>query len=110
MFDIQCGCNGSDRSEMLSWFKGLPPKAKANIMGEIEILKSAGLGPETAIALLKGGFEPHVVNPKNTQYYFLLARSIADNNVIMLGRTEVRQGVEYASEKAIAATIRFFHL
>ncbi len=79
-------------------------------MGEIEIVKSAGLGPETALPLLKGSYEPHVVNLENTQYYFLLARNIADNKVIVLGRTEVQRGAGYASEKAVAATKGFFRL
>ncbi len=106
MFDILCGCNGQEREGIIAWFRGLSPEEKADVMAKIDVVKSAGLNSDTALPMLDSRFEPHVV--EYSRHYFLLARNITDNKVIVLGCTKMSQGPKYASEQAIAATKHYF--
>ena len=79
-------------------------------MMHVFVAKDNGLGRETALPLLRGIYEPHVVEIEESQHYFLLARDIRDNKIVVLGRAEISRGHAYAADQAVAATKQFFGL
>ncbi len=108
MYDIKCGMETIPCDEFRSWLLGQALQVRVEILAEAEKLKIAGLGWETAMALIGDVYEPHVVQFDSGRCYLLFARNILDRVIVFLGHSPFDLGISIARRRAALQTEDYF--